>query len=98
MKQKTHRLLSLLLTLALVLGMIPAIGTTAYAYSAGDIAGTTGSGTSEGDPVVCDTFAEFKAAMEDTQIRYVKLSGANEVIPSQESYDAAIKQYSDCVW
>jgi hypothetical protein len=60
----SKRLLSFLLCLVMVLGLMPA---TAYAYSAGEIEGTTGAGTLE-DPVVCDTFAEFKAAMENTDI------------------------------
>lgn len=64
----------------------------AGAYKEGDISGTTGSGASESDPVICDNFAEFKAAMENTEIKYVKLSGASEVIPSQSTLAAAIKQ------
>ena len=91
-KAKPKRLLSLLLTLAMVLGMLPAMSLTAYAYTAGDIEGTTGTGTVE-DPVVCDTFAEFKAAMENTEIICVKLngvSGSNGDMPSQASLAAAI--------
>ena len=64
----------------------------AGAYKEGDISGTTGSGASESDPVICDNFAEFKAAMENTEIKYVKLSGASEVIPSQSTLAAAIEQ------
>ena len=89
---KPKRLLSLLLTLAMVLGMLPAMSMTAAAYTAGDIEGTTGTGTAE-DPVVCDTFAEFKAAMENTEIICVKLngvSGSNGDMPSQASLAAAI--------
>ena len=89
---KPKRLLSLLLTLAMVLGMLPAMSITAAAYTEGEIAGTTGTGTVE-DPVVCDTFAEFKAAMENTEIICVKLngvSGSNGDMPSQASLAAAI--------
>ena len=93
-KLKLHKLLSLLLTLVMVVGLLPAMGQVAYAYSAGDIAGTTGSGASEADPVVCDTFAEFKAAMESSEITYVKLEGARETIPERDSYGAAIEQKS----
>ena len=74
--------------------MLPAMSQVAYAYSAGDIAGTTGSGASEADPVVCDTFAEFKAAMENTEITYVKLTGTIETIPAQSTLAAAIEQTS----
>ena len=87
---KLNRLLSLLLALVMVVGLLPAMGQVAYAYSEGDIAGTTGSGASKEDPVVCDTFAEFKAAMENTEITYVKLTGASGAMPSRETLDAAI--------
>ncbi|MGM9546367.1 MAG: InlB B-repeat-containing protein, partial [Vescimonas sp.] len=92
MKKRTSKLLSLLLTLAMVLGMLPAMSMTAAAYTEGDIEGTTGTGTVE-DPVVCDTFDEFKAAMENTEIICVKLngvSGSNGDMPSQASLAAAI--------
>ena len=82
----SKRLLSFLLCLVMVLGLMPA---TAYAYSAGEIEGTTGAGTLE-DPVVCDTFAEFKAAMENTDIIFVKLTGASGAMPSRETLGAAI--------
>ena len=87
---KLNRLLSLLLALVMVVGLLPAMGQVAYAYSEGDIAGTTGSGASKEDPVVCDTFAEFKAAMENTEITYVKLTGASGAMPSRETLGAAI--------
>ena len=93
-KMKPHKLLSLLLALVMVVGLLP-MGQVAYAYSAGEIAGTTGSGASEADPVVCDTFAEFKAAMENTEITYVKLTGiVEETIPAQSTLKAAIEQTS----
>lgn len=91
-KAKPKRLLSLFLALVMVLGMLPAMSMTASAYTAGDIKGTTGTGTVD-DPVVCDTFAEFKAAMENTEIICVKLngvSGSNGDMPSQASLAAAI--------
>ena len=85
----SKRLLSFLLCLVMVLGMLPAMSITAAAYTAGDIEGTTGTGTVE-DPVVCDTFAEFKAAMENTEIICVKLNGASGAMPSRETLGAAI--------
>ena len=91
-KAKPKRLLSLFLVLVMVVGMLPAMTITAAAYTEGEIAGTTGTGTVE-DPVVCDTFAEFKAAMENTEIICVKLngvSGSNGDMPSQASLAAAI--------
>ena len=89
-KMKPHKLLSMLLALVMVVGLLP-MGQVAYAYSAGEIAGTTGSGASEADPVVCDTFAEFKAAMENTEITYVKLTGiVEETIPAQSTLTAAM--------
>ena len=86
---KPKRLLSLFLVLVMVLGMLPAMSMMAAAYTAGDIEGTTGTGTVE-DPVVCDTFAEFKAAMENTDIIFVKLTGASGAMPSRETLGAAI--------
>ena len=86
---KPKRLLSLFLALTMVLGVLPAMSMTASAYTAGDIEGTTGTGTVE-DPVVCDTFAEFKAAMENTDIIFVKLTGASGAMPSRETLGAAI--------
>ena len=83
------RFLSALLCLVMMLTLLP---TVAFAYSAGDISGTTGAGTVD-DPVVCDTFAEFKAAMENTEITYVKLngvSGTNGLMPVQDKLAAAI--------
>ena len=95
-KMKPHKLLSMLLALVMVVGLLP-MGQVAYAYSEGDIAGTTGSGASEADPVVCDTFAEFKAAMENTEITYVKLTGAKGAMPKQESLAAAISNTTEKV-
>ena len=95
-KMKPHKLLSLLLALVMVVGLLP-MGQVAYAYSEGDIAGTTGSGASEADPVVCNTFAEFKAAMENTEITYVKLTDAKGDMPSQESLAAAISNTTEKV-
>ena len=93
-KTKLTKLWSFLLTLVMVVGLLPAMGQVAYAYSEGEIAGTTGSGASEADPVVCDTFAEFKAAMESSEITYVKLKEALDIIPERDSYGAAIEQTS----
>lgn len=95
-KMKPHKLLSMLLALVMVVGLLP-MGQVAYAYSAGDIADTTGSGASEADPVVCDTFAGFKAAMENTEITYVKLTGAEGAMPKQESLAAAISNKTEKV-
>ncbi|MGN0341642.1 MAG: hypothetical protein ACI4DO_02510 [Roseburia sp.] len=74
MKRKTKRLLSLLLAFAMVLGMLPMTPMKALAYTAGDIAGTTGAGT-ESDPVIVDTYAEMKAALECNADLYIKVVG-----------------------
>ncbi|MGN0558362.1 MAG: dockerin type I repeat-containing protein [Acutalibacteraceae bacterium] len=66
-KVKTKRLLSLLLVLTMVLGMIPAMSMTAFAY--------TGSGT-EADPYVVTTYDELRELMRNTtETRYIKLGG-----------------------
>ena len=54
MKKRTHKLLSLLLTLAMVLGMLPAMSMTAFAYS--------GTGT-EDNPYVVTTYDELRECM-----------------------------------
>lgn len=64
---KPKRLLSLLLTLAMVLGMLPAMSLTASAYS--------GSGT-EDNPYVVTTYDELRECMQSTpdyDTRYIKL-------------------------
>ena len=62
MKKQMHRLLSLMLSLILVVGLIP--GTmTAYAV-------TSGSGT-ESDPLYVTTFAELKEALEKEGDTYI---------------------------
>ena len=67
----SKRIFSTLLALAMVIGLIPAMGTTTMAAPGG----------SAMDPVICDTFAEFKAAMEDPDIIYVSLHAVDEVLP-----------------
>lgn len=80
-KWKSKRLLSLLLALVMVVGMLPS--TVAFA--------ATGSGNSASDPVVVSDFAEFKTAMEDSTIQYVKLTGTKtEDLPANTSLEAAI--------
>lgn len=46
----------------------------ALAYSSGDIAGTTGTGTRD-DPVLVDTYSELVAAMNSSEIQYVVVTG-----------------------
>ena len=72
MRKTRTKLLSLLLTLCMVITMLPAMSLTAFA-AAGD---------SPTNPVICDTYAELKAAMEDTSVLYVQLEGCDEVMPS----------------
>lgn len=67
-KVKSKRLLSLLLTLTMVLGMLPVMGTTtALAY--------TGDGT-KSSPYVVTTYDELKSLMQNAptdSIRYIRL-------------------------
>jgi len=72
---KPNRILSILLTLALSLGLLALAPVTASAYSPGDIPGTTGSGADQSDPVCVDTYAEFKAALQHTGVSYVRVTG-----------------------
>ena len=64
---KPKRLLSLFLALAMVLGLLPAMSLTAFAYS--------GSGT-EGDPYIVTDYDELLDLMKNTPnntTRYIKL-------------------------
>ena len=89
---KLGKIFGILFALLLMAGLLSA-GQTVFAYNSGDIPGTTGSGTKT-DPVVVDTFAEFKAAMESFDISAVKLTGSSdEVLPEQTELDAAIIVY-----
>lgn len=64
-KAKPKRLLSLILTLAMVLGMLPIIGTaTASAY--------TGNGT-QSKPYLVTAYEELKSLLEDNTSKYIKL-------------------------
>lgn len=89
--KKWGRVMAALLSLIMCLSMVPM---TAFAYMEGDIPGTTGTGASTDTPVVCDTFAEFKAAMENTEISFVKLTGTGgeEMLDMHDSLTAAISQ------
>ena len=60
MKHKSSKLLSILLAFVMVAGLLP-LGQVAYAYSEGDIPGTTGTGTVS-DPIMVDNFTELRAA------------------------------------
>ena len=71
MCRQWKRLLSFVLAMVMVVGMIPAMGSSAMAAPGG----------SSMDPVICDTFAEFKAAMEDPSVIYVTLLPTDEIIP-----------------
>jgi len=50
---------------------------TQAVYTEGDIAGTTGAGE-HGDPVICNTFKELKAALEEEEIKYIELKSAGK--------------------
>lgn len=76
MKKRTSRLLSILLTLVMLLGLVPALSLTASAYS--------GSGTAT-NPYVATTYDEVRTLVADAPTdgttRYIKL-GANVVSSS----------------
>lgn len=66
-KAKPKRLLSLFLALTMVLGLLPAMSLTAFAYS--------GSGT-EDDPYIVTDYEELRSVMQSTpdyDTRYIKL-------------------------
>lgn len=61
-----RRIFSLLLSLAMLIGLLPALGS---------IASAAGSGTTEGDPRIVTTYAELSSALS-SGVTYIKL-GAN---------------------
>ena len=88
---KPKRLLSLLLTLAMVLGMLPAMSITASAYS--------GSGT-EADPYIVTDYEELRSVMlnapENFKTRYIKL-GADVSNDKNEDGIGLLLTYGQCV-
>lgn len=58
-----RRIFSLLLSLAMLIGLLPALGS---------IASAAGSGTTEGDPRIVTTYAELSSALS-SGVTYVKL-------------------------
>lgn len=70
MKAKTRKLLALLCIVAMLATLVP---TAAFAADP-LIEGTTGAGT-ESDPVIVDTYAEMKAALEYDADLYIKVVG-----------------------
>ena len=72
---------SIVFALLLMVGLLSA-GQTVMAAS--------GSGTSSSDPRVVDNFNDFKSAMEDWSIKYVKLESSGGCLPDVSSYTAAI--------
>ena len=90
-KAKPKRLLSLLLTLAMVLGMLPVMSMTASAYS--------GSGT-EADPYIVTDYEELRSVMlnapENFKTRYIKL-GADVSNDKNEDGIGLLLTYGQCV-
>ena len=93
MKIGLKRMCSMILLAALLLGILPAgVTLKAFAYTEGDISGTTGKGTAN-DPVICNSFAELKAALELNNgsslfyVRLINLPGGSEVLPDVERED-----------
>ena len=82
------RITSLLLTLAMLLSLVPAMGVTASAAETG-----SGSGT-KSDPIVVTTFEELKAALEKDvmEMQYIKVPGGTNIntVLSPETYSTAI--------
>ena len=90
-KAKPKRLLSLFLALTMVLGMLPAMSLTAFAYS--------GSGT-EDDPYIVTDYEELRSVMlnapENFKTRYIKL-GADVSNDKNEDGIGLLLTYGQCV-
>ena len=92
MRQTRTKFLSVLLTLALVLGLLPALGTTALAAS--------GSGT-EGDPYVVTDYDELRELLrsktESDPTCYIKLGGDITDSSSRNNHKLSIHDGADIV-
>ena len=90
-KAKPKRLLSLFLALTMVLGLLPAMSLTAFAYS--------GSGT-EDDPYIVTDYEELRSVMlnapENFKTRYIKL-GADVSNDKNEDGIGLLLTYGQCV-
>jgi len=74
MNQKTFKKISsIFLVFALIVGIFPLSTLTSFA-----------TGESIKNPVICNSFSEFKAAMENEEIIYVSLGNADELLPTVE--------------
>ena len=78
---KSKRLWATLLCVCMVLTLLPTVALAA-------------PGDTETDPLICTTFAQFKAAMESTSAstRYIKLRISDENLPGTGVYGYAISQ------
>lgn len=72
MQGREKRFLSFILAVVMVLGLVCGMSKKVYAYSSGEIAGTTGTGTAS-DPVIVDTFKELKEALEYNGTLYIQV-------------------------
>ena len=58
------------------------------------IAGTTGKGT-EYDPIIVDTYAELKKALEHDDVQYITLESVDEVMPKIKNDSGKEESYND---
>ena len=71
---KLRKVLSLLLALVFAVSLVPVLPVSAGA-----------AGESESNPIVCTSYAAFKAAMENPSVLYVKINSLNDTIAEQGS-------------
>lgn len=87
MKHKFKKqILSVLLTVTMVIGLLPTSTLTAFAADGG-------AGSNANNPVMCNSYAEFKCAMENEDIRYVALGNVDEMMPVYEGKDIIFGVY-----
>ena len=88
---KAKRFLAVLLTVVMLIGMLPAMSLTAFAYS--------GSGT-EDDPYIVTDYEELRSVMlnapENFKTRYIKL-GADVSNDKNEDGIGLLLTYGQCV-
>ena len=94
-KRRYAKICGIALSVILTASAVAAFPVTSQAAESGDAAGvsipgTTGTGTSA-DPVICDTFSEFKAALEHKDTLHVSLHSTKEVFAlNRDKYEPAI--------
>ena len=83
-----RRIFSLLLSLAMLIGLLPALGS---------IASAAGSGTTEGDPRIVTTYAELSSALSSS-VTYVKPTLTPRISMTARDIPSPSNRPERCSW